>query len=198
MKSRPTIIVQATAAGRRYGAPARPGELPAGASVLGTTLAHALQTGLPVVVVITEDRVALVAEQLARRDTIVISDADALRGSGFAIAVAVAERASSPGWLVLPGDLPMVRPSTLLAVAQALDVQPLAYAQYRGRRGHPVGFGAELYSELSLLSGDDGVRRLIARYPGFAAEVDDPGVRTDVEGLADGEALRAVGSVSRG
>jgi molybdenum cofactor cytidylyltransferase len=194
MKSRPTIIVQATGAGRRHGAPARLDEPLAGASVLGTTLAHAIQTGLPVVVVTTEDRVPLVADQLARRDIIVISAADAKRGSGFAVAMAVADRAASPGWLVLPGDLPRVRPDTLLAVAQALDAHSVAYAQHRGRRGHPVGFGAELYSELVVLSGDDGVRRLIARYPGFAAEVDDAGVRTDVDSAGDVEALRVDGA----
>lgn len=194
MKSRPTIIVQAAGPGRRASGAAQRLEQPlAGSSVLGTTLAHALQTRLPVVLVTTEDRVPLVADQIARRDIIVIDAADALRGSGHAIAVAVAERAASPGWLVLPGDLPAVRPGTLLAVADALDEHPVAYAQYRGRRGHPVGFGAELYSELAVLSGDDGVRRLIARYPGFAAEVDDPGVRTDGDNSVDGEALRVGG-----
>ena len=53
------------------------------------------------------------------------------------------------GWLVLPGDMPLVQPATLLAVARALDHHAVAYAQHRGRRGHPVGFAAELYSELA-------------------------------------------------
>jgi molybdenum cofactor cytidylyltransferase len=57
---------------------------------------------------------------------------------------------------VLPGDMPLVQSATLLAVANALDHHPVAYAQHRGRRGHPVGFGAELYSELVTLSGDEG------------------------------------------
>ena len=182
MKSRPTIIVLAAGPGRRGAdSPARLAQPFGGRSVLATTLAQAIQTGLPVVVVTTENLLPLVADQLAQRDTVVVSAVDALRGSGYLVAAGVTERASSPGWLVLPGDLPLVLPSTLLAVAEALDEHPVAYAQYRGRRGHPVGFGAELYSELALLSGDDGVRRLIARFPGRAAEVDDPGVRTDAE-----------------
>ena len=64
--------------------------------------------------------------------------------------------------------MPLVQPATLLAVARALDHHAVAYAQYRGRRGHPVGFAAELYSELTELSGDEGARRIIARYPAFA------------------------------
>jgi molybdenum cofactor cytidylyltransferase len=194
MTSRPTIIVQAVGPGRRAGGGAHRLEQPlGGSSVLGTTLAHALQTRLPVVLVTTEDRVPLVADQIARRDIVVVDAAEALRGSGRAIALAVAERAASPGWLVLPGDLPALRPGTLLTVARALDLHPVAYAQYRGRRGHPVAFSAELFSELVMLSGDDGVRRLIARYPGFAAEVDDPGVRTDGDSGVDGEAVRVGG-----
>ena len=77
-----------------------------------------------------------------------------------------------------------------LAVAAALDHYAIAYAQHRGRRGHPVGFGAELYSELVKLSGDEGARRLIARYPAHGVEVDDPGVLIDVDTEADLEQLR--------
>ena len=86
-----------------------------------------------------------------------------------------------PGWIVLPGDMPLVRPSTLQAVARELEQHPVAYAQHRGRRGHPVGFAAELYSELATLTGDEGARRLVARYPAFGLEVDDPGVLLDVD-----------------
>ncbi len=87
--------------------------------------------------------------------------------------------------------MPMVKPSTLAAVASALDDYPVAYAQHRGRRGHPVGFAAELYSELVMLSGDEGARRLVARYPAHGVEVDDAGVLIDVDTEADLEKLRA-------
>ena len=80
--------------------------------------------------------------------------------------------------------------STLLAVAQALQVHPIAYAQHRGRRGHPVGFAAELFSELIALTGDEGARRLVARYPAQAVDVDDPGVLIDIDTVADLTALR--------
>jgi molybdenum cofactor cytidylyltransferase len=119
---------------------------------------------------------------------------EAARGMGHSIAAGVAERPSASGWLILPGDMPMVQPATLQRVAEALEHHPVAYAQHRGRRGHPVGFAAELYSELVMLSGDEGARRLIARYPAWAAEVDDAGVLVDVDTLEDLEALRANGA----
>jgi molybdenum cofactor cytidylyltransferase len=109
---------------------------------------------------------------------------------GYSISAGVAARPNATGWLVLPGDMPMVQTSTLLAVAAALADHPVAYAQHRGRRGHPVGFAAELYSELVTLSGDEGARRLLARYPAHGVEVDDPGVLIDVDTQADLENLR--------
>jgi molybdenum cofactor cytidylyltransferase len=192
MKLHPTIVVLAAGQGRRFrGTPHKLRQPLGGASVLCTTVANAIQTRLPVVVVTTEALAPLVAEQMAGRDTIVVSDADARRGMGHTIATGVAERASSTGWLLLPGDMPLVRPASMLAVAAAIELHPVAYAQYRGRRGHPVGFAAELYSELTLLSGDEGARRLIARYPAVGVEVDDPGVLVDVDTEADLEAARA-------
>lgn len=199
MRFRPTIVVPAAGMGSRFSGSRHKLEQPFdGSTVLGTTLQHAIETGLPVVVVTTATLAGQVAPQLALRDIVVLDEADARRGMGHSIAAGVAERSGAVGWLVLPGDMPLVRPSSLLAVAAALEQQPVAYAQHRGRRGHPVGFAAELFSELVLLSGDEGARRLIARYPAQAAEVDDPGVLVDVDTEADLDALRRVAAPERG
>ncbi|ODU97931.1 MAG: molybdopterin-guanine dinucleotide biosynthesis protein MobA [Rubrivivax sp. SCN 70-15] len=199
MRFRPTIVVPAAGQGSRFHDSRHKLEQPFdGSTVLGTTLQHAIETGLPVVVVTIAALAAQVAPQLALRDIVVLDEADARRGMGHSIAAGVAARSGAVGWLVLPGDMPLVRASSLLAVAAALEQQPVAYAQHRGRRGHPVGFAAELFSELVLLSGDEGARRLIARYPAQAAEVDDPGVLVDVDTEADLDALRRVAMPERG
>lgn len=192
MNPSPTIVVLAAGQSKRFGGSQHKLEQPLdGTSVLGLTLMHALETRLPVVVVTTAALLPLVADQLARRDAVVVSEADARRGMGHSIAAGVAERASSHGWLILPGDMPLVKASTMLVVAQAVGQHPVAYAQYKGRRGHPVGFAAELFSELVALTGDEGARRLIARYPAHAAEVDDAGVLADIDTVADLETARA-------
>jgi molybdenum cofactor cytidylyltransferase len=192
MPFRPTILVLAAGQGSRFhGGSHKLQQALDGSSVLGTTVRHAIESHLPVLVVTTAMLAPLVTGQLATRDMVVISDADARRGMGFSIAVGVAERAGAPGWLVLPGDMPMVRPATLRAVAGSLTQHPVVFAQYRGRRGHPVGFAAELYSELVALAGDDSLRRIAARYPAHGLEVNDAGVLVDVDTVADLEALRA-------
>jgi molybdenum cofactor cytidylyltransferase len=194
MRFRPTIVVLAAGLGRRFeGVPQKLAQAFAGAeglTVLGTTLRHAIETQLPVVVVTTEELAPLAARQLARRDIVELSAADAARGMGHSIAIGVGERSGAPGWLLLPADMPLVKPSSMLAVASALEQHAIVYAQHQGRRGHPVGFAAELYSELILLNGDEGARRLLARYPAHGLELDDAGVLVDVDTVAELEAAR--------
>lgn len=192
MRIRPTIIVPAAGRGSRFGGPLHKLEQPfEGGTVLGATLRRAIESQLPVLVVTTAALAPLVARQLATRDILVLSGGEAARGMGYTIAAGVAERSGAPGWIVLPGDMPLVRPDTLLAVATALEQHPVVYAQYRGRPGHPRAFAAELYSELILLDGDEGARRVVARYPSHGQEVDDPGVLLDVDTAADLDLVRS-------
>jgi molybdenum cofactor cytidylyltransferase len=190
MRFRPTIVVPAAGKGSRFGgAVHKLGQAFDGSTVLATTVRHAIETQLSVVVVTTAALAPLLSQVLAAGDVLVLSDADAARGMGATIAAGVAERSGASGWVVLPGDMPLVRPSTILAVASALEQHPVIYAQHKGRRGHPVAFAGELYSELIQLQGDDGARRVLARYPAHGQEVDDAGVLMDVDTPADLAAL---------
>ena len=193
MRFRPTIVVPAAGPGRRFGGPLHKLEQPFdGSTVLGATLRHAIASQLPVVVVTTAALAALAGELLARRDIVVLDEAEAARGMGASIAAGVSERSGASGWVVLPGDMPLVQPATLLAVAGGLEQHAVAYAQHRGRDGHPVAFAAELYSELIQLNGDDGPRRLMLRYPAHGVAVDDGGVLLGIDTAAELEALRKV------
>jgi molybdenum cofactor cytidylyltransferase len=193
MRNRPAIVVLAAGKGSRFeGASHKLAQELGGTTVLGRTLAAVLASQLPFVVVTSSALAAEASRAVAARDIVVLSDADAARGMGHSIAEGVQARAHAGGWLVLPGDMPMVQASTLRRVAEALDDHPVAYAQHRGRRGHPVGFAAELFSELLLLTGDEGARRLLARYPAFGVEVDDPGVLLDIDTADDLATARGI------
>ena len=196
MKTQSAVIVLAAGKGSRFeGNDHKLSQRLGTATVLGTTLRHAIASGLEVVVVTTEPFAELARRSVAARDVVVLpevgSDDAAPLGMGYSIAAGVGACADAAGWLILPGDMPLVQPSTLQAVARQLEHHPVAYAQHKGRRGHPVGFATELYSELVRLTGDEGARRLIARYPAFALEIDDPGVLVDVDTQADLERLRS-------
>jgi molybdenum cofactor cytidylyltransferase len=87
----------------------------------------------------------------------------------------------------------MVQPQTLQAVARGLSDHLVVFAQHHGRRGHPVAFSAELFSELVQLAGDEGARRVLARYPSHGIELPDPGILVDVDTVEDLEQLRTAG-----
>jgi len=199
MNNEPAVVVLAAGAGSRYhGSRHKLSEKLGADSVLACTLRNAIASEMAVVLVASE---ALVdqARGLLATDDIVVVDARSQTtwGMGDSIAAGVSVHASASGWLVLPGDMPFVRPASLRAVAAALDQQPIAFAQHRGRRGHPVGFGAELFSELVMLKGDEGARRLLARYPTAAVELDDPGVLFDIDTVDDLAEARALSPHAR-
>ncbi len=185
---RPTVIVLAAGRGRRFaGAQHKLAQTLGASTVLASTLNHVIASGLPLIVVTTDALEPQAREWVAARDIVSLPQADSPHdpGMGRSIAAGVQARPQSAGWLVLPADMPLVRPDTLLRVASALSTHPIAFAQHRGQRGHPVGFSSELYSELSLLTGDEGARRVIARYPSTAIEANDPGVVMDIDTVDD-------------
>jgi molybdenum cofactor cytidylyltransferase len=125
-------------------------------------------------------------------------------GMGDSIAAAVRATAEAAGWLVLPADLPLVRPRTLNLVARALHaasasdagqecaVQPV----HDGRRGHPVAFSAACRDDLLRLSGEFGAAPVLKRLRGAGLvidlAVDDVGIVTDIDTLADLAAAEAL------
>ncbi|XVJ70281.1 MAG: nucleotidyltransferase family protein [Rhizobacter sp.] len=195
MNLQPHLIVLAAGQSTRFGGDRHKLMQPwLGATLLESTLRHAVASHLPVVVVTTEPLAALVRQHVAARDVVVVPTMDGVSNShlgvGFSIAAGVCASPNAPGWLVLPADMPLIQPQTVQLVARQLCKYPVVFAQYQGRRGHPVGFAAELYSELIALTGDEGARRLVSRYPAHAVLVDDAGVLLDVDTPQDLEEAR--------
>lgn len=115
-------------------------------------------------------------------------------GMGDSIAAAVRSTPEAAGWLVLPGDLPLVRPESLRRVAEALREHSVVVPAYQGERGHPVGFGPECRAALLALTGAQGaapvVRERMAAGRGCLLALDDAGIVTDVDTVADLERLQ--------
>jgi molybdenum cofactor cytidylyltransferase len=110
----------------------------------------------------------------------------AVEGTGASIACAVRATPWARGWIVALADMPAIEPDTVQAVRAALLAGAESAAPFhRGRRGHPVGFGAACRAELAALDGDEGARAVLARHPPARLEVDDPGILFDVDTPAD-------------
>jgi molybdenum cofactor cytidylyltransferase len=170
-KFEPVVIVLASGRGERFVASGGSGSklqaMLAGRPVLEHTLAAVRASGLP-----------WHLEDVGHQ------------GMGDSIAAAVRATAHARGWLILPGDLPLVRPDTLQRVAQALAA-PAQAAQpsYHGERGHPVGFAASNGPALASLEGNQGAARILngLRAMNLVADVkvDDVGIVTDIDTVAD-------------
>jgi molybdenum cofactor cytidylyltransferase len=110
-------------------------------------------------------------------------------GMGDSIAAAVRSTQDAAGWLVLPGDLPLVLPETLQAVARALGAHPVVMPHFRGQRGHPVAFAAECRAALLALSGEQGAAAVVRRYAAAGKmrrlDLDDAGIVTDIDTVDD-------------
>lgn len=186
----PTVIVLAAGRGERFtrsGGATHKLEAPlAGMTVLQRVLRTVAQSGLPCHVV------RAVAE-------------DSAAGMGDSIARGVRATARAAGWLILPGDLPLVGADSLLQVAAALSSSPVALPFWNGRQGHPVGFAPSCYAALAQLHGDRGAASIVAahRQAGTlcALPLADPGIVEDVDTVADlarAEARLAAGAPPRG
>jgi molybdenum cofactor cytidylyltransferase len=194
--TRTAVIVLAAGKGARFlGTEHKLAQSLGHATVLGTTLENAIASRLEVIVVTTAALAPLARQSIAARHVVVLPEVGSPGqpglGMGYSISSGVSASSGASGWLVLPGDMPLVQPETLIAVAAQLGEHPVVYAQHKGRRGHPVGFAAELYTELMTLNGDEGARRLVARYPALAVDVDDAGVLIDIDTVDDLVRLRS-------
>jgi molybdenum cofactor cytidylyltransferase len=112
--------------------------------------------------------------------------ADPLRpGMGDSIAAGVRATAGARGWLVLPGDLPLISAATLRSVAEMLKIHDVVVPVYQGERGHPVGFSAVCKKELEQLSGEQGAARVVRMRGSFELVVNDRGCVTDIDTVDD-------------
>ncbi len=66
--------------------------------------------------------------------------------------------------VIMLGDQPTVTPEIIdhLIAAHATSTRPIVAPSYRGERGNPVLFAADLFPELLAIRGDQGARGIIA------------------------------------
>jgi len=111
------------------------------------------------------------------------------RGMGESISLGVQSTAGASGWLILPADLPLIQPASLLRVAEGLGEKGVVVPYYQQQAGHPVGFRREYGEALLGLSGDRGAREIVmlARSQGNVLDLSlaDYGVTFDIDTLAD-------------
>ncbi|WP_395610976.1 NTP transferase domain-containing protein [Pseudomonas sp. B22129] len=102
-------------------------------------------------------------------------------GMGDSIAAAVAASGPADGWLVVLGDMPFIRSSSIERVIDGLEEGGIRVPMQDGCYGHPVAFGQALGPGLMALTGDRGAKPLFAQATVHEVLLKDPGVLWDVD-----------------
>ncbi|MHB8797608.1 MAG: nucleotidyltransferase family protein [Thermoanaerobaculia bacterium] len=180
-------VLLAAGAGTRFGGGKLLAPLPDGTPV-GVRAARSLRAGVDRAIAVVRPEDVPLAAVLSSEGLEILAFPRADEGMGASLAFGVGQVPDASGWIVALADMPFVRPSTVGAVRRALENGDLVVApSFRGRRGHPVGFGARLFDDLTRLSGDEGARALLVRLKNQVVllECDDAGVLRDVDTVED-------------
>ena len=93
--------------------------------------------------------------------------------------------APDEGWVLCPGDQPLLPPGILQPLVAAWDAgtAEVLIPRHGGHKGHPVLFRWQLYGEIRTLGADEGLNALV-RHPSRKIEfvdLDVPGILVDLD-----------------
>ena len=165
--------------------------LPEGHSVAGAAAVNLLAAVGRVVAVVRAGAPVLAGE-LARLGCNVAVCDDAADGMASSLVHALSLTRDASGWVIALADMPRVQPATITALIDAVCAGAhIAAPSYHGLRGNPVAFGPAHLPHMLRLTGDEGARRLLQTYFVTEIMVEDPGVRLDIDTVADLRRLSA-------
>lgn len=155
-----------------------------GIPLLQRTVSSVLPCVDQVVVVVSLRRAADVKELLVN-DALVVVNPRPEDGMGSSIAAGVRNAREADGYLVLPGDMPLVKTDTIALLVKHFEAAPERIAvPYRdGRAGQPPIFPKWAKVDLCTLSGDNGSESIIERNTGRIVQVHvgDSGIWRDID-----------------
>lgn len=162
----PVVMVMAAGAATRYGSAKQLARLPSGCTLVRHAALTAVETGLPVQVVIGAHG-ELVRAELVGLDIAIVDATEWWRGIGRSIAQGVdallSRRVAPSGLLLTLADLPQVTSEDLLRLADLHGQSPdrLLVSGFGDNRGPPCLFPADFLPALQALEGDDGARGIV-------------------------------------
>ena len=172
-------LVLAAGSSKRFGSRKLIAKLPGGETVLRRTL-NRIKLALPNVTVISSIELY---SSISPSDSEIEIFADSHKGMGASLSHGIKLSQKSNACLVCLADMPFIQTSTYREIASKLTKNNIVVPVYKGKQGHPVGFGERFFRELASLSGDKGGRTLIDKYSDSTSyiNVDDPTILYDID-----------------
>jgi len=165
-----------------------------GEPMLNRTIRCLLDGGVPDVVVVvsgkdSESRLTPAAVSLLGDPRVrLATNADPSRGMFSSIQAGCIVASGGDPLLILPGDMPFVRSSTVEAVlARYRDVRQIVSPRHDGRRGHPVALPPAVRQQILTADPALSLNLLLNahEHPRIYVDVDDPGTLRDVDRRED-------------
>jgi molybdenum cofactor cytidylyltransferase len=187
---RAVAVVTAAGSAQRFGGKKLLAPV-AGEPLLDHTIRSLLEGGVTEVIVIVsaDARRELARDVSAMNDARVrvLENADPSRGMFSSVQIGVAA-AVGDALLVLPGDMPYVRPDTVRALIAKYRERPaIVSPRHKAKRGHPVVLPLSLRNEIAAMAPTANLHDVTHLHQDERVdlEVDDAGVNRDVDIPAD-------------
>lgn len=131
----------------------------AGSTVLGCAVEHLRQGGACHVLVVAGHQAEATRAQAARLGVPCVENPDYRQGMFTSVRAGL--KALPEGFeaaLVLPVDIPLVRPATVRALLERWDGQAVGYPTFAEERGHPPLLAARMVADVLDWDGREGLR----------------------------------------
>ncbi|HEV8427808.1 MAG TPA: nucleotidyltransferase family protein [Pyrinomonadaceae bacterium] len=166
-----------------------------GQTLIRRAVTAAVESVCERVVVVIGSRAADVERELEGMAVSIVENPDWEKGMSSSIRAGLTEvlHDETKAVLIMLCDQPLVTATVLDNLVETYHKtdMPIVASEYGATRGVPALFSKELFAELAALAGDEGARRVIARYPEMVATVAFADGVVDIDTRSDYE--RAVG-----
>ncbi len=116
------------------------------------------------------------------------------------VKIGLAALGDCDAFFLLPGDMPLVAPSTFCALRTAAQSNPdgVCYPVCKNARAHPPLIARACFDGILSFSGDGGLRAALAAFPATEVPVNDPGALLDADVRNDFAKLAAAARATKG
>ncbi len=179
-------VLLAAGASTRYGSANKLLAMLDGKPLVRHAAENLAAAGLCDIVAVTGPDAEDIAAALAGLPVRTTANTRSSSGMGSSIAIGIGALGQDPaGALIVPGDMPNIRPALIAALVAAFATHGGERAVYPvlpdGRQSPPVLWPRALFPELAALDGPQGGKLLLQRSGGIAVPVGDARLLADVD-----------------
>ena len=180
---RTAAVVPAAGSGERFGGPKLLADV-GGMPLIERTVGSLRDAGVDDIVLVVGPETGTLT---GARDVTVVVNPDPSRGMFSSLQAGLAD-VIADAVLVLPGDMPFVRPSTIRSLVQVFEARGgVVSPRFDGKRGHPIVMPPILQQSVLAADPSSTLHHVLKAHPDLRIDldVDDRGVLRDVDTKED-------------